>query len=343
MKDGDAWMPWWIGDYLGDTMRLSTLQHGAYFLLTLDYWRRGPPPDDPEQLASITKMTPEEWARHSSPILELFELRAHRWVHHRIDLERARAVVNVTAKSEGGKKGAARRWEKQQAAAALAAGARAGVPAPPAAPSPAAPVEARTDGNPNGSPDGPPNGVAIAVANAIAMAARCPSPSPSPSSSNEDSLGGADVARVPARAREDLLEAVHALHEAGIDGVSTDDPRLAKLLELGTTCDELREVASTAVARDDVRSKFKWMCVVLESRREEAAAMTARAPPAVDWRQSQKTVVARAEALGMPAWEDYREALMRSGTTPHWSTYRAEVIQADQAAALARDEEETRP
>jgi len=49
-------MPWHIGDYLGDTMHLTTLEHGAYCLLIMHYWRTGPLPNDDRMLADLAKM-----------------------------------------------------------------------------------------------------------------------------------------------------------------------------------------------------------------------------------------------------------------------------------------------
>lgn len=56
MSKPDIFVPIFIGDYVADTMRFNTQDHGAYVLLIMDYWRCGPPPDDQETLLGITKL-----------------------------------------------------------------------------------------------------------------------------------------------------------------------------------------------------------------------------------------------------------------------------------------------
>ena len=52
-------MPVYIGDYLADTMHLSTEQHGAHLLLLFHLWRRGILHDDDVVPAQITGLDPE--------------------------------------------------------------------------------------------------------------------------------------------------------------------------------------------------------------------------------------------------------------------------------------------
>lgn len=109
----DAWMPLYIGDYLADTSRFSTEQHGAYLLLLMDYWRNGPPPDDEAVLASIAKLPVAQW-RRIAPLLRLkFTVDGGAWIHKRVEAERQKAAGVSSKRREAGKAGAGKRWGKQ--------------------------------------------------------------------------------------------------------------------------------------------------------------------------------------------------------------------------------------
>jgi uncharacterized protein YdaU (DUF1376 family) len=113
----DLWMPLYIGEYVADTMRFTTEQHGAYCLLMMDYWRSGPPPDDDEVLASITKVPIARWKKVMRPVIaEKFTIKAGVWKHKRIESERSKADDITESLSERGKMGAEARWNKDPSA-----------------------------------------------------------------------------------------------------------------------------------------------------------------------------------------------------------------------------------
>ena len=112
MSKVDVWMPLYIGDYLADTSRLTTEQHGAYLLLIMDYWRSGPIPDDDAVLAQITRMSPDAWSIASGTIRAFFEQSGSTLIHHRIDrlmIEAGDKRAKAKAKAEAA---AAKRWGK---------------------------------------------------------------------------------------------------------------------------------------------------------------------------------------------------------------------------------------
>ena len=105
-KKTDIWMPLFIGDYLADTMRLTTEQHGAYLLLLMEYWRSGPLPDDDEELASIAKLSPERWAHQRVKIERFFQIETgKKWHHKRADSEMLSAANRRKTAQENGKSG----------------------------------------------------------------------------------------------------------------------------------------------------------------------------------------------------------------------------------------------
>lgn len=94
MSRTDTWMPLFIGDYTADTMRLTTLEHGAYLLLLMDYWRQGPLPDDDHELAAIARVDRKVWDNGiGRSIRRYFQLHDDGLLHQkRADAERGRAL-----------------------------------------------------------------------------------------------------------------------------------------------------------------------------------------------------------------------------------------------------------
>lgn len=112
-KKYDVWMPLYIGDYLADTQRLSTEQHGAYLLLLMDYWRHGAPPDDDAVLARIVGLTPTAWRKMKPVIAGFFQPEGGKFVHPRVEREMVKAAEHQARRSDKAKKAADARWHQE--------------------------------------------------------------------------------------------------------------------------------------------------------------------------------------------------------------------------------------
>jgi uncharacterized protein YdaU (DUF1376 family) len=92
-----------VADYQADTMHLSTMEHGAYLLLLMNYWQRGKPlPDDDKKLARIAGLGPREWQRIKPAISEFFEIGCSGWLHKRVETELAHMRAMSLKKRKGG-------------------------------------------------------------------------------------------------------------------------------------------------------------------------------------------------------------------------------------------------
>ena len=107
-------MPVYIGDYLADTMHLSTEQHGAYLLLLFHLWRRGILQDDDVVLAQITGLPISAWSICRTVLAEFFEIHDGLWHHGRVERERIRVAAKQKYNSSRAKLGASSRWRKKQ-------------------------------------------------------------------------------------------------------------------------------------------------------------------------------------------------------------------------------------
>lgn len=108
----DAWFPFYVGDYLRDTGRLTTEAHGAYLLLLCDYWTMAKPlPDDNDQLAAITRLPPEKWVKLRPILAGFFKVDGGLWRHKRVEIELQRAKSISRSRAKAGSQGAETRWQ----------------------------------------------------------------------------------------------------------------------------------------------------------------------------------------------------------------------------------------
>lgn len=109
-KKKDAWFPFYIGDYLRDTGNLTTEQHGAYLLLLIHHWARGPIPDDDRQLMAIARLLPSAWESTRPVLAPLFQIEGGHWRHKRVEAEKTKALGISSKRAEAGRAGAGARW-----------------------------------------------------------------------------------------------------------------------------------------------------------------------------------------------------------------------------------------
>ena len=97
------YLPLYISDYQADTSHLTTLEHGAYLLLIMNYWQRGQPlPDDDRKLARIAGVGPREWKRIRGTISEFFRVDCNNWFHSRLESELSKLRDKSLKKRNGG-------------------------------------------------------------------------------------------------------------------------------------------------------------------------------------------------------------------------------------------------
>ena len=103
MTSRPIWMPLYCADYLADTRHLTTIQHGAYLLLIMEYWLKGRLPDDVTTLRAITLLDRHAWHRNKAVLAALFEQPG--WRHPRVERELEKAKDLKLKRSVYGSKG----------------------------------------------------------------------------------------------------------------------------------------------------------------------------------------------------------------------------------------------
>lgn len=108
------YMPLYVADYLADAGHLTTLQHGAYLLLLMNYWQRGKGlPATDAALMSITRLSRKEWEQNSEVLMEFFTEADGLWIHKRVEFE----LLTFRNKSAQSAEAARVRWDKRNAEA----------------------------------------------------------------------------------------------------------------------------------------------------------------------------------------------------------------------------------
>jgi uncharacterized protein YdaU (DUF1376 family) len=99
-------MQLYVGDYLADTLDLTTEQHGAYLLLLMAMWRSdGSLPNDPQKLARFARVHPPRWAKVWSEISRFFVANDGRITNARLTKEREKAVHKSNSRAASGSLG----------------------------------------------------------------------------------------------------------------------------------------------------------------------------------------------------------------------------------------------
>jgi uncharacterized protein YdaU (DUF1376 family) len=133
------WMPFYIGDYMADTMHLTTEQHGAYLLLLFACWTHdGQLPNNDSELAAITRLPIEQWKEVRKKLAPFFKISVKFLRQKRVgvELQRAQHLHDVRSKagSKGGSKTKARarvpqpQSEKREVGEAVKAELKASIP-----------------------------------------------------------------------------------------------------------------------------------------------------------------------------------------------------------------------
>lgn len=116
----DNWMPLYIGDYLRDTMHLTTEQHGAYLLLLMAGWTQGGSlPDDDVRLAAIVRLPVKEWRKLRPVLAEFYRIANGLWVQGRLQRERTAATEQRDRIRSARRHAAQQRWQSNRNANAL--------------------------------------------------------------------------------------------------------------------------------------------------------------------------------------------------------------------------------
>lgn len=99
-------MQLYVGDYLADTLDLTTEQHGAYLLLLMTMWRHDAKlPNDPSKLSRIARVSARRWHMVWAEIGHFFYVDGDSIRNNRLDREHQKACSISEKRSASGAAG----------------------------------------------------------------------------------------------------------------------------------------------------------------------------------------------------------------------------------------------
>lgn len=112
MSDENIWFPFYVGDYLGDTMHLDRAEHGSYLLMLCRYYKTGGPlTDDDRSLARTAGVSLSDWPATRSILAQFFIIKDGFWTHKRAEAEIKRAKTLQVARAKGAATTNEKRWK----------------------------------------------------------------------------------------------------------------------------------------------------------------------------------------------------------------------------------------
>lgn len=105
------WFRFYVGDYIADTMHLTTTEHGAYLLILCHQWRQGHIPEG--DLPRVARMDADAWSIAQARLKHLLSIDdAGLYFSARLDREKDEFLGKSRKAHEKAKKAAEARWKR---------------------------------------------------------------------------------------------------------------------------------------------------------------------------------------------------------------------------------------
>ena len=99
-------MQLYVGDYLADTLHMTTEQNGAYLLILMAMWTHDAKvPNDDKKLARIARVSPRRWHLIKNDIIALLDVEGNSLTQKRLKREHQKAVSKRAKRMRSGSLG----------------------------------------------------------------------------------------------------------------------------------------------------------------------------------------------------------------------------------------------